>query len=297
MINIGNKDRQVFHNRDIKVKISLINHVQYFFNIQGIDEKVIQLLPTEFIDKNYSNLRMDFLVQCKSGNIYNIEGETQSVNDQTINKAWKYIKELMCKYENDVYSIIIALSEKNKMPIKDIGSIKFQAKLCEMKKFNGDEYLNNIKKKFKNGKELTIQDCAIIENIPDMKNSQKESIIVEQLCNIIKNGKISDKNRIKLQSTMWLNIDYYVKDKDKRNELMEMIKVQESQDQDFFNWQEEFANHIEEQGIKKGIEKGRDEGIEKGRNDIIKKLLETMSPEEVSKTLEIPLNEIKIVTK
>lgn len=63
-----------------------------------------------------------------------------------------------------------------------------------------------------------------------MKNSQKESIIVEQLCNIIKNGKISDKNRIKLQSTMWLNIDYYVKDKDKRNELMEMIKVQESQD-------------------------------------------------------------------
>ena len=74
---------------------------------------------------------------------------------------------------------------------------------------------------------------------------------------------------------------------------MEMIKVQESQDQDFFNWQEEFANHIEEQGIKKG----REEGIEKGRNDIIKKLLETMSPEEVSKTLEIPLNEIKIVTK
>ena len=54
----------------------------------------------------------------------------------------------MCKYENDVYSIIIALSENNKIPIKDIGSIKFQAILCEMKKFNGDEYLNNIKNKF-----------------------------------------------------------------------------------------------------------------------------------------------------
>ena len=96
-------------------------------------------------------------------------------------------------------------------------------------------------------------------------------------------------------------MDYYVKDEDKRDELMEMIEVKESQDMDFFKWQEEFANHIEEQGIKKGIEKGRDEGreegIEKGRNDIIKKLLETMSPEEVSKTLEIPLNEIKIVTK
>ena len=29
-------------------------------------------------------------------------------------------------------------------------------------------------------------------------------------------------------------MDYYVKDEDKRDELMEMIEVQESQDQDFF---------------------------------------------------------------
>ena len=230
MIKLEKNNREVFHNRDIKVKISLINHVQYFFNLQGIDEKPIQLLPTEWIDKKYSNLRMDFLVKCVSGNIYNIEGETQSVNDEIINKTWKYAKELMCKYENKVYSVIIALSDNNQIPVKDIGSIKFKAILCEMKKFNGDEYLNNIKNKFENDKELTIEDCAIIEIIPDMKNTQKESIIVEELCNIIKNGKISDKNRIKLQSTMWLNIDYYVKDKDKRNELMEMIKVQESQD-------------------------------------------------------------------
>ena len=36
-------------------------------------------------------------------------------------------------------------------------------------------------------------------------------------------------------------MDYYVKDEDKRDELMGMIEVRESQDQDFFNWQEEFA--------------------------------------------------------
>ena len=65
-------------------------------------------------------------------------------------------------------------------------------------------------------------------------------------------GKISDKNRIKLQSTIWLNIDYYVKDKDKKEELMEMIKVQESQEQDFFKWQEELVNRMEEQGMEKG---------------------------------------------
>ena len=90
---------------------------------------------------------------------------------------------------------------------------------------------------------------------------------------------------------------YHVKDEDKRDELMEMIEVKESQDMDFFKWQEEFANHMEEQGFKKGFKIGFKEGLEMERNDIIKKLLETKSPEEVSKTLEIPLNEIKIVSK
>ena len=239
-------------------------------------------------------MRMDFLVKCLSGNIYNIEGETQSVNEKTINKTWKYIKELMCKYENDIYSIIIAFSENNNVPIKKIGSIKFQAILCEMKKLNGEEYLNNIKNKLENEKELTIEDCAIIENIPDMKNTQDESIIVEQLCNIIKNAKISDNNRIKLQSTMWLNIDYYVKDENKRKELMEMIKVSESQEQDFFKWQEEFGNSREEIGRKEGRKEGREEGREEERNETIKKLLRVMNPEEISEILEIPLNEIKL---
>ena len=98
---------------------------------------------------------------------------------------------------------------------------------------------------------------------------------------------------------------YHVKDEDKRDELMEMIEVKESQDMDFFKWQEEFANHMEEQGFKKGFKIGFKkgfkigfkEGLEMERNDIIKKLLETKSPEEFSKTLEIPLNEIKIVSK
>ena len=43
-----------------------------------------------------------------------------------------------------------------------------------------------------------------------------------------------------------------------------------------------------EEGIKKGIEKG----IEEGRKEIIKKILETKTPEEASK-LNIPLEEIQ----
>ena len=37
---------------------------------------------------------------------------------------------------------------------------------------------------------------------------------------------------------------------------MGMIEVRESQDMDFFKWQEEFANHMEEQGFKIGFKIG-----------------------------------------
>ena len=284
-----NEERIVFHNRDIKVKISLINHVQYFLDFNGIDETVIRLLPTEFIDKKFSNLRMDFLVECESGNIYLIEGETSSVDNDTMDKIWKYVKELICKYENDIYGIIIALSKNNKSALKEMGSIKFQPLLCEMKKFNGDEYLNKIKNKFKSKKELTIEDCAVIENIPDMKNSQREEIVVEQLCEIIKDGIISDENRIRLQATMWLNIDYYVKDSEKRKDLMEMIKVEESQDEEFFKWQDEYGEFRENKGREEGIEEGREEE----RNKFIGILLDSMTPEEISEKFSIPLKDIK----
>lgn len=145
-----------------------------------------------------------------------------------------------------------------------------------MKKFNGDKYLNNIKKKFNSKKELTIHDCAIIEYIPNMKNSKDTAIVVEELCNIIKNGIISQENRITLQATMWLNIDYYIENQEKREELMGMIDVVKSQESEFFKWQEEFGKFKEEQGKK----------------EIISKLLNYMDPKEISDKTGISLDMI-----
>lgn len=161
-------NREIFHNQDIKYKICLINHVQYIFNLKGIEEKVVHIIPTEFIDKDHSNKRLDFAVECESGNIYDIECETSSVNDKTADKTWDYAKNLHCRYDNKIYSLIIALAEKNNIPIKKIGTTTHKPLLLEMKKYNGDEYLNNIKKKFNSNDELTSHDYAIIETIPDL---------------------------------------------------------------------------------------------------------------------------------
>ena len=277
--------RKIYHNRDIKYKISLINHVQYIFDIYGIDEKIIRVIPTEYINEDFSNRRLDFAVECLSGNIYDIECETLSISDETVTKTWIYAKSLYCRYDNDIYSLIIALAEKNELLEKQIGTTKHIPIYCEMKKLNGNEYLNNIRTKFNNNEELTSHDCSVIENIPDMKNTKKPSLIVEELCNIIKNAKISTNNRIKLQATMWLNIDYYIENTEKREELMEMIDVENSQESEFTKWQEEYGKIKEKNGIKIG------------EKNIIKNLLKSMKPHEIATKTGIPITEINKIAK
>lgn len=294
-------DRKVYHNSDIKYKLSLINHVQYIFDLCGIEEKVIHVLPTEHIDKKFSNRRLDFVVECESGNIYDIECESFSVTKNTLEKTWNYAKGLICKYDTDIYSLIIALSENNKFCEKKIGTTTHKPILLEMKKLNGDEYLNKIKKKVNNNKELTSLDCAIIETIPDMKNTAKTDIVVEELCNIIKNGKINSENRIKLQATMWLNIDYYINNPAKRKELMEMIEVKKSQESEFFKWQEANINEGRIKGKKEGKIEGKKEGRIEGkieeRIEIIRQLLKSMTPKEISEKTNISLTEIQKIAE
>ena len=108
-----------------------------------------------------------------------------------------------------------------------------------------------------------------------MKNTQKADIIVEELCYIIKYGNISINNRMILQATMWLNIDYYVKDIEKRKKLTEMIDVEKSLNSEFVEWQEENRKEARKQG--------RKEGRNEREKEIIFNLLNYMNPEEIAK--------------
>lgn len=285
-------EREIYHNRDKKYKISLLNHIQYIFDLYGMEETALQVIPTEYIDNEFSNKILDFAVECKSGNIYDIECESLEVNEKTGDKTWKYVKELYSRYDNDIYSVIIALAENNEHPIKKIGTTTHKPIIWEMKKFNGDEYLNSIRKKFNDNEELTSHYCAIIETIPDMKNTGKTDTIVEELCYIIKNGNININNRITLQSTMWLNIDYYVKNREKRKKLMEMIDVKNSLESEYEKWKKEYENKGEEKGKKEG----RIEGRREKEKEIIYNLLNYMKPKEIAKTTGISLKEINKIT-
>ena len=84
---------------------------------------------------------------------------------------------------------------------------------------------------------------------------------------------------------MELNIVYYIKDCEKRDELMEMIDVEKSQDSEYIKWQEK----------QKKI--GEKIGEENGKKEIIRKFLESMSPEEISEKIGMSPSEIKKIAQ
>ena len=48
IITLAMSKRKVYHNRDIKIKVSLINHIQYFLDFLEINEE-IDVLLTGFV--------------------------------------------------------------------------------------------------------------------------------------------------------------------------------------------------------------------------------------------------------
>ena len=107
-------------------------------------------------------------------------------------------------------------------------------------------------------------------------------------------------NRRILQATMWLNIDYYVKNKEKRKKLMEMIDVEKSLNSEFVEWQKENRKEARKEGMKEGRKEGMKEGRKEGRNErereIIFSLLNYMKPEEIAKKTGISLKKINRIT-
>ena len=91
---------------------------------------------------------------------------------------------------------------------------------------------------------------------------------------------------------MYLNKNYYIEEKSKRKQLMEMIDMTNS-NSEFMRWQNEFGKLKKEEGRKEGKEEGRKEG----REEIISKLLNFMNPKEISEKTNIPLSKINKIEK
>lgn len=280
-----NKNRINYHNKDTRIKIELHNHGNMLLRHIGIDDEIKEIEPQEMTTLEGKNLKLDFRAKLKSGKRLDVEGESNVVRDPALEKSLEYLIELYCQTREDVISIIMVLAEGNNKKIFDKKDcITFKPYLLEIKKCDGEKYLNICKKKIEDNKSFTEDECGIIDLIPEMKFNRNMGDVVEELCYVIKDGKIPKENRRELTTIINLSIDYYITDKEKREKLTEMLKMDDAFIPEY--------NRIIRESIKEGREEGREEGIVKGEKngklDNIENILK-----EISENPEITVEDIR----
>ena len=267
---IHNKNRLNYHNKDTRVKIGLHNHGNLLLKQFNIDDEIKEIEEKDITTLEGKNLKLDYRAKLLSGKQLNIEGESENVRIKQLRKAFGYSKEVYCQTKEEVISIIIALADgKNQKSYDEEYCTSFRPYLFEAKKYDGEKYLNIYKNKVQNKEFITDDDCAIINLIPEMKFHRDMSEVVTELCEIVKNGIIAEDNQRELITVMNLNIDYFVIDKNQRNKLKEMLKVDDAFLPEYnriirLNWEEGKAEGIAEGRIE-GIVEGKAEGIVEGK--------------------------------
>ena len=252
-----NKNRINYHNKDTRVKIGLHNHGNMLLRHLNIPEEIKTIEDTDLTTLEGKNLKLDFKAKLRSGKRLNVEGESNVVREAALEKTLGYSREVNCHTHDEVISVIIALAEGNNQDTFDKEyCFTFKPFLIEVKSFDGEEYLSRCENKIENKKRFTKDDCGIINLIPEMKFDRNMAEVVEELCYVIKNGDIPQKYRRELTTIINLSIDYYIADKEKRDELTEMMKMDKVIESEY----NRVMRISEEKGIEKGIEKGEKNG-------------------------------------
>ena len=283
-----NKERINYHNKDARIKIGLHNHGNMLLRYLKIPEEIKSIEDTELTTLEGKNMKLDFRAKLKSGKRLNVEGESNVVREPALEKTLGYSREVNCHTHDEVISVIIALAEGNNQKTFDKEyCFTFKPFLVEIKKFDGEKYLIRCKNKIENNEEFTEDDCGIIDLIPEMKFDRKLSEVVEELCYVIKDGRINQKYKRELTTIINLSIDYYITDKKKRNELTEMLKMDKVIESEYNRVLRITEEEGIEEGRKEGIEEGRKEGIEEGDLKRIDNILD-----EISKNPEMTMEEL-----
>ena len=270
-------------NRDLFLKICFMYFLNNILNVLDIDEEIDDILPTELITvdkkgrlKIFDDLQ-DFRVSTKSGKIIIFEFKKNTLRSDDLQQLYNYYKRTYCKEKTDIIAILIVISKE----YKEL-DITYHPRIIKTKKINKQEDLKIIRDKFENNEILTSMQCSLLITFPLFELNEKESKIVEEMCNNIKFKKhcIPKEKIDEIIMAMYLNILEYI-EPDKIDNLMEMIEVTTRTEGVIAKMKREERNI------------GKNNGITQGERNIILELLKKYSLTEVSSMIEKDESEIR----
>ena len=179
-------------NRDMFLKFCFMYFLNHVLVVLGIDEEIIDMLPTEEITykktgkvKIFDNF-FDFKALTKSGKIMIFEFKKNTLTNNDLKQSFEYYTREFCKSGEDVELIMIVLSKGDRIKEYVKLDLTFHPRIIKTKKINKQEDLNLIQNKFENNKMLTFEECSLLVTLPLFELDVGEAEIVIEMCGYVK---------------------------------------------------------------------------------------------------------------
>ena len=221
------KNLKKIKNRDEFIKISILNYGNTFLEIIGRYERIVRVLPTEIININLENKFTDIRGLTEDDEVIIIEGHINKLERHHLERYYGYHKDTGCDYSKEVKLIIVCLSGgDNIKKIMVEENICFKPQVVELKKIDGNKYLDRLRKKFKYNIELDHRDCALLVHLPLFSLDISEKEYIHEICGYIKEYDcIPEEEKNAIIPAMYLNIEHYIESEYEQEKLLEAVNL------------------------------------------------------------------------
>lgn len=288
-------DRKIHDVYDVILKIIIIVYQEAFLSYIGIDEKIKDLLKTEFVALEGKKYYLDFLCRLEDDTLCHIEFQFPRAKPKDLDRFFYYNIIAEVRYSTLTETIIINFTSKKIIEkIRHIGKSKcFKPKQIYLGDINFNAYWRKINMKVKHNVKLTnFEEITLLLTclIPECKNKAE---ILERISKMLKNETLFDENRFEyIQAIIKLEIKKFLP-KEEKNKLIGEIDMSPQAEKIITQAINEVNKKSLYEAKQEGIDEGMEKGIEKGIEIVAKNLKDVLSDEEISKRTGFPLRRIK----
>lgn len=254
-----------------------------------------------YLSKSYRDLNLDSVRQREDESLINIEHHS-SINKYLLSRDFEYQTALHAGSKKEVQSYIFNTGPIPNLKIEYVNPTSFFNPIwINTQDKTASKSLNNIKYKLLNSEVINVYDVLDLIWMPKFRMDISIEEMIVEIVEIYKDLIISKKLSYVLRRSLILWAGKFVVTRENLDKIKGDLKMSameiNSLEEDIKSARIAGAlMRSEEKGKKEGIEEGFREGNEFAKREFVLRLLKSMSPEEVSDKLEIPLdivNEIK----
>lgn len=289
-----------------EIFIICCDSVEFAEYVTGFDD-IIAPFKSRHISHDFRNLNFDAAFKRENESIVSLEHHS-SLTERILRRNNSYLATLLEAFGQKVYHYLFYTGDLPVIEDFDIDDKnKYKPNLFKTQEKDGMERLNIIKNKIYNQKkgELDFENYFDLIWFPRFDSDLSMEDRIMEIIRLYADMNVHEDFRDKMEKCLKLWAGRYVKDRKKLYEAAWRLNMTPEigafEEKLFSSYLFNKLEQAEDKGIEigrgEGIEIGRGEGIEIGQSKFISKLLQSMTPEEISEEFDVPLENVLKVQK